>query len=266
MGTAESAFFIPLPLLWTCLNDVSIGRKRATLYAALLALDRLYRAVRVTLDFCRKTMPARVSETFVLRTYPLREADLIVSFFTRDQGRLRGVARRARKPKSAFGAGLERLSHVRMAYFQKENAELVNLGSCEVIESQIALVRDYSVGVALDYFTEITDQILPAQEPNERFFRLLASVVDFLRAGGEVWTAICYFTVWAVRLAGIWPEARVSEETVEIVAEMFEKPISALTPRGWSKATASDLRRLLIRAMEQHIERRFLTVPLLEAL
>ena len=50
-------------------------------------------------------MPARVSETFVLRTYPFREADLIVSFFTRDQGKMRGVARRARRPKSPFGSG-----------------------------------------------------------------------------------------------------------------------------------------------------------------
>ena len=72
-------------------------------------------------------MPARVSETLVLRTYPFREADLIVSFLTRDLGKLRGVARRARRPKSAFGSGLERLSYVRMAYFQSENAELASL-------------------------------------------------------------------------------------------------------------------------------------------
>ena len=57
-------------------------------------------------------MPARVSDTFVLRTYPFREADLIVSFLTRDLGKLRGVARRARRPKSPFGSGLERLSQV----------------------------------------------------------------------------------------------------------------------------------------------------------
>ena len=211
-------------------------------------------------------MPARVSETFVLRTYPLREADLIVSFFTRDQGRLRGVAHRARKPKSPFGAGLERLSHVRMAYFQKENTELVSLTNCEVMESQMALVSDYATSVALDYFTEITDQMLPPQEPNEKFFRLLASVLEFLHAGGEVWTAICYFSVWAVRLTGIWPEVHASDETIEIVGEMFEQPISQLTRREWSKATTSDLRRALVRAMEQHIERRFLTVPLMEAL
>src|SRR5438034_4711442 len=101
-------------------------------------------------------MPARMSESFILQTYPFREADLVVSFLTRDQGKLRGVARRARKPKSAFGSGLERLSHVRMAYFQRENRELVNLDSCDLIRSQFGLVSDYSASVALDFLAEVS--------------------------------------------------------------------------------------------------------------
>ena len=211
-------------------------------------------------------MPARVSDTFVLRTYPFREADLIVSFLTRDLGKLRGVARRARRPKSPFGSGLERLSQVRMAYFQKENAELVNLSGCELIESQFGLQSEYALSVVLDYFTEVAEQLLPAHEPNEKFFRLMVAMLAHLRSGGDTWAAVTYFTVWTVRLLGLWPEARVSDETVEIVHEMFEQPINALAPREWSKSTASDLRRVLIRTMEQHAERRFLTVPLLEAL
>jgi DNA repair protein RecO (recombination protein O) len=211
-------------------------------------------------------MPARVSETFVLRTYPFREADLIVSFLTRDQGKLRGVARRARRPKSPFGSGLERLSRVRMAYFQRETAELVSLSGCELIESQFGLQTDYSLSVALDYFTEVAEQLLPSHEPNEKFFRLLAAVLAYLRGGGNVWTAVTYFTLWAVRLAGIWPEARVSHESVEIAEEMFAKPVGELATREWAKSTASDLRRILIRTMERHVERKFLTVPLLEAL
>ena len=210
-------------------------------------------------------MPAQVSETFVLRTYPFREADLIVSFFTRDQGKLRGVARRARRPKSAFGSGLERLSQVRMAYFLRENAELANLTSCELIDSQFGLQADYTCSLALDYFTEVTDQLMPPHEPNEKYFRLLKATLEFLRSGGSVWSAVDYFTIWSVRLAGVLPELRVSRETVEIVEEMFVKGLHDLTPRVWTKATLSGLRRSLIRAMEQHVERKFLTVPLLEA-
>lgn len=210
-------------------------------------------------------MPAQVSETFVLRTYPFREADLIVSFFTRDQGKLRGVARRARRPKSAFGSGLERLSQVRMAYFLRENAELANLTSCELIDSQFALQANYTCSLALDYFTEVTDQLMPPHEPNEKFFRLLKATLEFLRSGGNVWSAVDYFTVWSVRLAGVLPELRVSREAVEIVEEMFVKGLGDLTPRVWTKATLSGVRRSLVRAMEQHVERKFLTVPLLEA-
>jgi recombination protein O len=64
-------------------------------------------------------MPARVSEAIVLQTYPLKESDLVVSFLARDLGKLRGVAKRARRPKSVFGSGLERLSQVRMSYFSE---------------------------------------------------------------------------------------------------------------------------------------------------
>jgi DNA repair protein RecO (recombination protein O) len=211
-------------------------------------------------------MPVRVSETFVLRTYPFREADLIVSFFTRDRGKLRGVARRARRPKNSFGSGLERLSHVRMSYYERENAELVNLSGCELIESQFDLQSDYERAVALDFFTEVAEQLLPPQEASEKFFRLLAAVLDFLRQGGQVWSAVAYFALWTVRLSGVFPELRVSREAAEIAEEMFTRPLKSLAPRVWTKTTASDLRRQLIRTMEQHVERKFLTVPLLEAL
>jgi DNA repair protein RecO (recombination protein O) len=137
----------------------------------------------------------------------LKEADLVVSFLTRDQGKLRGVAKRARRAKSAFGAGLERLSHVRMAYFQRETRELVNLDSCELIQSQFGLVSDYWTSVALDYFAEVTEQLLPAAEPSEKFFRLLLAVLDSLRGRepGRAWRAVVYFSLWAVRLTGWLP-------------------------------------------------------------
>jgi DNA repair protein RecO (recombination protein O) len=155
-------------------------------------------------------VPARVSEALILRTYPLKEADLVVSFLTRDQGKLRGVAKRARRPKSAFGAGLERLSHVRMSYFQRETRELVNLDSCELIHSQFDLVSDYWATVALDYFAEVSEQLLPSAEPGEKFFRLLLAVLSSLHHGEHAaWRAVAYFSLWAVRLSGWLPELNV---------------------------------------------------------
>ncbi len=157
----------------------------------------------------------------MLRSYPFKEADLVVSFLTRDQGKLRGVAKRARRPKSAFGAGLERLSQVRMAYFQSETRELVNLDSCELLVSQFRLMSDYRAGVALDFFAEVTDQLLPPGEPNERFFRLLTTVLEHLGAlePGSVWRAVTYFSLWAVRLSGFLPDLSACLECGSLLAD-----------------------------------------------
>ncbi len=220
-------------------------------------------------------MPARVSETFVLRTYPFRESDLIVSFFTRDQGKLRGVARRARKLKSDYGSGLERLSLVNLSYSQKENHELVNLNSCDLLQSQFDLVTDFAASVTLDYIAEVSDHLLPANEPNERFFRLLTAVLNHMhqRAPGAIWAAITYFSLWATRLSGFLPDLEthpdrtLSPSSRELSSAMLRTHIADLPPAAiWNKDTALDLRRFLIRQMEEHVERRFRTPALLEGL
>ena len=99
-----------------------------------------------------------------------------------------------------------------MAYFQRETRELVNLDSCELIHSQFGLVSDYWAGVALDYFAEVSEQLLPSAEPNEKFFRLLLAVLESSAepaSSGGVWRAVTYFSLWAVRLSGWLPELHV---------------------------------------------------------
>jgi DNA repair protein RecO (recombination protein O) len=219
-------------------------------------------------------MPARASESFILRTYPFREADLIVSFFTRDQGKLRGIARRARKPKNSFGSGLERLSLVTLSYSQKETRELVNLNGCDLVQSQFDLVTDFDTSVGLDYIAEVSDHMLPPNEPNERFFRLIATSLDFMhtRVAGAMWAAITYFTIWATRLSGFLPDLahhpdrNLSTSSRDLAQAMLRHHIADLPAQAWNRDTALDLRRLLVRRMEEHAERHFHTPTLLEGL
>jgi DNA repair protein RecO (recombination protein O) len=217
-------------------------------------------------------MPARVSEAFVLRTYPFQEGDLIVSCFTRDQGKVRGVAKRARKPKSPFGSGLERLSQVRISFYQRENIELVRLENAELIQTQFGLSSCYEAGMALDYIAEVSEQLLPPSEPNERFYRLIGAVLADLRSvepaqlPSAIWRSVTYFSFWAVRLSGFLPEMPLSASSRELAFEMATTPVAELARYPWSRQTAMDLRRALVREIETHVERKLLTVPLMEAL
>ena len=48
------------------------------------------------------SMSLKQSEAIVLRTYPLREADLLVTLFTRAEGKVKGVARVGQEVQAAF--------------------------------------------------------------------------------------------------------------------------------------------------------------------
>ena len=88
-------------------------------------------------------MPLKQSEAIVLRTYPLRESDLLVTLFTRAEGKVKGVARAAKKSKRRFGGALEPLTLVRAYYDDREGQELARLDSCDILESPLSAEVDY---------------------------------------------------------------------------------------------------------------------------
>src|SRR5437879_10145477 len=83
----------------------------------------------------RLLMPARETEALILKTFPLGEADRLVSFLGRSSGRLRGVAAGARLLKNRYGSTLEVLSHVQSWYVEKETRELVRIQHAEFLDS-----------------------------------------------------------------------------------------------------------------------------------
>lgn len=151
-------------------------------------------------------MPLHDSEAIVLRTYPLGDADRIVSFLTRGYGRLRGVAQGARRPKSRFGAALEPLTYLRLWFYERETRDLVRIGQCEILESFLDVHSDYRCSVVMSLVAEITDAVLPEREPQDAAFRLLLHVARGIRETRQASLALGYFLVWTLRLAGWLPD------------------------------------------------------------
>lgn len=151
-------------------------------------------------------MPLHESDAIILKTYPLGEADRIVAFFSRDHGKVRGVANGARKMKNRFGASLEPLSHSRIQFFEKENRDLVRIQSAEILDSPMALFGDYDRAVFAGQMVELTDRFLPEHEPHDAVFRLVRMLLDAVKADCPLDIAACYFEVWMLRLAGVFPD------------------------------------------------------------
>ena len=138
-------------------------------------------------------MPLKESEAIVLRSFPLGEGDRLVSFLDRQFGRMRGVARGARLPKSRFGSTLELLSHIRIWYFERETRDLVRINQCELIESFLDLQSDYKAGIFLALISEVTEGVLGEREPSDPQFRLVLLTARAVRPAWAIRSCSCLF-------------------------------------------------------------------------
>src|SRR5258707_5048599 len=118
-------------------------------------------------------MPARETEAIILKTFPLGEADRLVSFLGRTSGRLRGVAAGARRLKNRFGSTLEILSHVQIWYVERETRELVRIQQAELLESLHKAQSDYGLSTGMAVISEIAGLVLPEPEGSQVMFRLI---------------------------------------------------------------------------------------------
>lgn len=240
------------------------------------------------------------SEALVLRTYPFHEADLLVTLFTRAEGKVRGVAKSAKRSKRRFGGALEPLTYVIAHWEDKPKQELARLDSCDIISSPLASEVSYPRLVALSYVAEVIDQLLPDREPSDDIFRLALSVINQMRAD-SFWMPLTYFDLWIVRLIGLMPDLtqcsacgeilnghrayfhpladgllcsrdkrlasiEISPESRALAAGMFRAPIEHFAGEAWPRQRAADLRKFLAQRIEHHIERKLITGAMLERL
>jgi DNA repair protein RecO (recombination protein O) len=150
-------------------------------------------------------MPARETEAIILKTFPLGEADRLVSFLGRTSGRLRGVAAGARRVKNRYGSTLEILSHVQMWYVEKETRDLVRIQQCELLESFHKAQSDYALSTGLAVISETSELVLPEKEAAEPMFRLILLTAREIERTGDWALPLSYFAFWTVRLGGWLP-------------------------------------------------------------
>jgi len=211
-------------------------------------------------------MPLYTAEALILRTYKLAEADRIVVFLTRDRGKKRGVAPNARRSLKRFGAALEPLTEVRVAYFEKERRELVGLNYAEPVRSPLSASNPEALGYS-HYFAELIDEWAAEADADERLFRLGASALEALVAGAPVDALARYFECWLLRLQGVYPPGL--PLTADAMA--FLEGAKRVGPReveslGATRVTLQEIEQVHRKLIAMHLEKEPRSVRVLSEL
>lgn len=146
------------------------------------------------------------TESLILKSYSLAEADKIIVCLTQTQGLVRGVAKGAKRLKSRFGGGLEPLTIVDLTYFQKEERELVSIRHIELKKSFFEKAADPYFLQKFSYLTEILIEFAPPHEPDEKLYRMAKICLETAADNPHSLDGIAlYFEIWLLRLAGYLP-------------------------------------------------------------
>jgi DNA repair protein RecO (recombination protein O) len=250
-------------------------------------------------------MSVLTSEAVVLRTWPVHEADLLVSFFTRDYGRLKGMAKAALKSRKRFGGALEPMTLARAWFAERPRQELVRLDQLEILRSPLSTAVDQTRMAVLSFYAEVIDEALPERDPQATVFRLLASVLEQTSAvKSEIvqpWMALTYFSLWMTRLMGLLPDiahcmvcgdtlgegevrfnayadglfcglhangsgSALSADSWQLAQRMLRAPAASFAGEAWPRRRGQDLRRFTLQTLERHLERKLKTAEALARL
>jgi len=117
-------------------------------------------------------------EAIILALADYREADRLVTFFTLEHGKLRGIARNARKSRKRFGGALELFARLKLQVVVQEG--LCPIGEADIVTVFPRIRQDLAKIGHAGYACELTDRLLPEGMRNPRMFRLLVSYLERL--------------------------------------------------------------------------------------
>ncbi len=118
-------------------------------------------------------MPLFKTPAIVFRSTPYGEADKIVTLYTLDFGKIKGIAKGAKRSRKRFGNTLELGSYIRLTFFEKETSELVRLSDGDLIRPFPGLRDDFRKLAWASYLIELVNEMTAEKIKNKALFQLL---------------------------------------------------------------------------------------------
>jgi DNA repair protein RecO (recombination protein O) len=151
----------------------------------------------------RETRSQRV-EAIVLKHSDFGEADRLLTLYTREEGKVRALAKGARKPGSRKGGHLEPFSRVRLLL--GKGRELAVVDQAEAVSTNAELSQNLEALGYASYVVELLDKFSADHDENRGLFRLLRETLERLAGGDELRLAVRYYEIRLLDQVGFRPE------------------------------------------------------------
>ena len=151
-------------------------------------------------------MPLIKVRAVILRTQRWGDADRIVTLYSLECGKIRGVARGARRMKSRFGGVLEPFGLVELTLFQKTPEALGQISHIDLVRPNKAVREDLGAMAAAARMTRMVEWISADRDPNQDMFVTLVNGLAALTPEADIGLTTLLFQIHILGQTGFRPQ------------------------------------------------------------
>ena len=157
-------------------------------------------------------MPPEKTDAIVLRTVEFSETSLVLTLFTREFGKVRGLAKGGRRLKGPFESALDLLALCRIVFLRKSSEALDLLTEAKLLRRFRPAGRNLSSLYAGYYVAELLNELTDDYDPHPELFDLADKTLAALSAGEPVPNRVLRFELSALRVLGHLPSLEICVE------------------------------------------------------
>ena len=144
-------------------------------------------------------------EAIVLRHRDWGEADRLTTLYTKERGKIRAVAKGARKIRSRKAGHLQPFTHIRLQLARAKGPYIIT--QVETINAFLPLREDLNLTGNASYLLELLDRFTyDEEEINPSIFSLLKDSLMRLTRGNDIWLILRYYEMRLLDYLGFRPQ------------------------------------------------------------
>jgi len=151
-------------------------------------------------------MPLLKTPAIMLKSRKWRDADRLVTVYTLRFGKIRGVARGARRMKSRFGSALEPFVHADLNLFQKANDPVYRITQADIREPFTELREDLELMAAAGRLVNLVAALTGEGDAGSKIFETLLTGLRAFESGSDPTLTSLVFQIRLLRQAGFAPQ------------------------------------------------------------
>ncbi|MDY6842886.1 MAG: DNA repair protein RecO [Thermodesulfobacteriota bacterium] len=150
-------------------------------------------------------MPNKKTEALVIQSVDYGESDTIVTFFTKDYGKVTGIAKGAKRSRKRFGGTLDLFVMGNLMFFEKNHVAMPRIEQFSPVLIHKKLRAEITMFYCACYFTELTGKFLPDRAVNREVYHLLKTFIGKLESGKNIQRNLRIFEIRLLKHIGYQP-------------------------------------------------------------